>query len=101
MVDELKDVISRPKFTERLQLIGKSAEQLVIDHLQHAEVIEVRPIQPTILADPDDDMVLACALSGNADCIVSGDPHLLHLEVFQKMLILTVHAFLERFTENG
>ena len=100
MVDELKDVIARPKFAGRLQFIGKSADQVVIDHLRFTEVIDAKPIAATILEDPDDDIVLACAQSGNADCIVSGDPHLLHLELFANIPILTVHAFLERFSEN-
>jgi predicted nucleic acid-binding protein len=30
----------------------------------------------TIMADPTDDTVLACALAANADWIVSGDRHL-------------------------
>jgi putative PIN family toxin of toxin-antitoxin system len=96
MVDELKDVISRPKFSERLALIGKTAEQVVQDHLQITTVIEVEPISPTIEADPDDDMVLACALSSKADCVVSGDPHLLDLGVFEDIPILTVNVFLEQ-----
>jgi putative PIN family toxin of toxin-antitoxin system len=96
MVDELKDVISRPKFGERLALIGKTAEQVVQDHLQITTVIEVEPISPTIEADPDDDMVLACALSSKADCVVSGDPHLLDLGVFEDIPILTVNVFLEQ-----
>ncbi|MEO8608477.1 MAG: putative toxin-antitoxin system toxin component, PIN family [Chloroflexota bacterium] len=100
MVDELKDVLSRPKFASRLELVGKSAEQVVIDHLQFTEVIPTQSIPPTIIDDPDDDIVLACALSGKADCIVSGDPHLLRLELFEHIPILTVHAFLERFSEN-
>ncbi len=35
---------------------------------------------PAVIADdPDDDHVLACAVSGCADLIVSGDKHLLRL----------------------
>jgi putative PIN family toxin of toxin-antitoxin system len=96
MLDELKEVISRPKFAERLALVGKTAEQLVQEHLQSTTVIEVAPISPTVEADPDDDMVLACALSSKADFIVSGDPHLLELASFENIPIVTVNNFLER-----
>jgi len=35
-----------------------------------------------VLADPDDDHILACALEGAADLIVSNDRHLLDLRVW-------------------
>jgi putative PIN family toxin of toxin-antitoxin system len=37
-------------------------------------------IVPRVLADPDDDVVLACALIGGATHLVTYDPHLLTLE---------------------
>jgi putative PIN family toxin of toxin-antitoxin system len=33
-----------------------------------------------VIEDPDDDAVLACALAGNAEAIVSGDADLLTLK---------------------
>lgn len=46
-------------------------------------------IPPTIADDPDDDAVLACAVAAEADYMVSGDPHLLTLEQFRHIPILT------------
>ena len=46
--------------------------------------------------DPDDNRVLECALAGRADCIVSGDRHLLRLGSYEGILVLTVRQFLER-----
>jgi predicted nucleic acid-binding protein len=37
-------------------------------------------IVPRVLADPDDDVVLACALIGGATHLVTYDPHLLTLK---------------------
>ena len=45
-------------------------------------------IPPTVLDDPDDDHVLACALAGNAELIVSGDRHLLSLKTFRGVPIV-------------
>ena len=45
-------------------------------------------IRRTLLADPDDDYVLACALAANADWIVSGDRHLLNLKHYHGMRII-------------
>jgi putative PIN family toxin of toxin-antitoxin system len=46
--------------------------------------------------DPDDNRVLECALEGEADCIVSGDKHLLELKQFRLSRILTVSEFLRQ-----
>lgn len=47
------------------------------------------PIPPTVLDDPDDDHVLACALASNAELIVSGDRDLLSLKTFRSIPIVT------------
>ncbi|HFE65894.1 MAG TPA: putative toxin-antitoxin system toxin component, PIN family [Chloroflexi bacterium] len=52
-------------------------------------------IQPVVLADPDDDVVIACAIAGNATHLVTYDPHLLNLgAVFQGVTILDGLHFL-------
>ena len=49
--------------------------------------------------DPDDEMVLECALAGDADYIVSGDKkHLLALREFQGIPIVSPVEFLRRLT---
>jgi predicted nucleic acid-binding protein len=39
------------------------------------KLVEAADIQPIILSDPDDDFVLACAIVGQADYLVSYDAH--------------------------
>ena len=46
-----------------------------------------------IAADPSDDMVLACAVAGKADYIVSGDPHLLDLGEYEGIRIVSPAVF--------
>jgi len=48
--------------------------------------------------DRDDDFVLACALDESADCIVSGDPHLLDLKTYKGIPILTPKEFIVRYS---
>jgi predicted nucleic acid-binding protein len=48
-----------------------------------------------ITDDPDDNRVLECAATGQAECIVSGDRHLLRLGAYTGISILTVRQFLE------
>jgi hypothetical protein len=44
--------------------------------------------------DPDDNMFLAVARSGEADCLITGDSDLLELDPFEGLPILTPAAFL-------
>jgi len=46
--------------------------------------------------DPKDDMYLELALSGNADCIVTGDPDLQILNPFKNIPIISPKEFLEK-----
>lgn len=97
MRDELKEVISRPKFAGRLETLGKTSQQVVEEYLQIAEVVESIPIPPVILEDPDDDKVLACAVSGKAAYVISGNIHLLKLGKYENITIWDVRHFLELF----
>jgi hypothetical protein len=45
--------------------------------------------------DPDDDKFIVAALEGDADYIVSGDPHLKKLEEYQGIRILSPAESLE------
>lgn len=59
-----------------------------------SEVVEMPEIVPRICRDPDDDLVIACAVTGGADVIVSGDQDLLVLERVGGISILSAQ-FLE------
>ncbi|MBE0448613.1 MAG: putative toxin-antitoxin system toxin component, PIN family [Actinobacteria bacterium] len=48
-----------------------------------------------IVDDPDDNKILACARSGNADYIITSDYHLLTLKTFGEVKIVTPKVFLE------
>ena len=37
--------------------------------------VPAEAVKPVVLADPDDDVILACAVAGRADYLVSYDPH--------------------------
>jgi putative PIN family toxin of toxin-antitoxin system len=87
LLDELADVLRRDKFAARLEQAGVTSRTLVTGYAALAKVIEPQEIPPTILDDPDDDAVLACAIAANAQVIVSGDSHLLNLCLFSNIPI--------------
>jgi predicted nucleic acid-binding protein len=49
-------------------------------------------------ADPTDNKFLDAALAANADCLVSGDAHLLDLKSFRDIPILTARQFMDRLS---
>ena len=94
LIEELEDVLRREKFARRLAAANVTVQDLVSGYSALSTVIEAEPIKPVILADPDDDAVLACALAADAKVIVSGDSDLLDLKEHKEIRILTATEFL-------
>jgi putative PIN family toxin of toxin-antitoxin system len=96
-IGELNDVLRREDFdkyvTEALRV------EFLAALLRDAELVE---ISETVVAcrDPRDDKFLSLAISGHADCIVSGDKDLRDLNPFREIPILTPAQFLEREWER-
>jgi putative PIN family toxin of toxin-antitoxin system len=84
------------------KLVERGIEQeRVIDFLtligRLAEWVNVPPeaVSPVIVGDPDDDHILACAVVGKADYLVSYDPHFEPLgEEYQGIKITKALPFL-------
>lgn len=66
-----------------------------------ALVVKPTTTLQVITDDPDDDRVLECAVAGEADCIVSGDRHLLKLGSYQGISIVTAREFMESAESEG
>jgi len=96
LLDELADVLGREKFVTRLEQADVSSDTLVTGFRALATLVEPQNIPPTILDDPDDDAVLACAVASKATGIVSGDSHLLKLAKFSNIPILTAPDLLRQ-----
>lgn len=65
-----------------------------------SEIVDLPEKVPRICRDPDDDWVIACAVAGEADVIVSGDRDLLDLEQVSDISILSARDFLARLRES-
>jgi putative PIN family toxin of toxin-antitoxin system len=98
LLAELRDVLSRTKFARLLAQHSTSSEELATEYAALGHTITSAPIPPTVVADLDDDAVLACAVAAQAEAIVSGDDHLLSLKGSQGILILTANELLGRVT---
>jgi len=92
-LDELWDVLVRPKFDRYLPLADRitllKGFEAVTQHMQ----IDT----PVVLCrDPKDDKFLSLALASSAECITTGDQDLLVLADVFSVPILTVAQFLEQ-----
>jgi putative PIN family toxin of toxin-antitoxin system len=96
LLDELHDVLFRKKFGAQLAEQGVDAVDLFEGYAALVRLVVPAVIGPVILADPDDDIVLATAVACGADLIVSGDAHLLGIGEFQGIPILTPSAAVSR-----
>ena len=94
LLAELDDTLSRAKFAARLERAGVTRRVLVQGYATLATVVKPAAIPPAVLADPDDDAVLACAVAAQAQAVASGDSHLLNLKTYQDIPILTVNELL-------
>jgi len=65
-----------------------------------SEVVELPEIIPRVCRDPDDDWVIACAVVGRADIIVSGDRDLLDLKRVGGTPVLSAREFLLRLRDH-
>lgn len=95
LLAELEDILGREKFASRLHEAEVTVEDLVVGYAALATIVRPAPIDPVILDDPDD-AVLACALSAQAEAVVSGDGHLLELEQHGDIPVTTAPRLLEQ-----
>jgi putative PIN family toxin of toxin-antitoxin system len=98
LLEEFSDVISRRHISQKYPKAAENAESL-LDFLRAFSILTPGiPSEHEISPDRDDDFVLVCALDEKADCIVSGDPHLLGLKIYEGIPILTPKEFVERYS---
>ncbi len=96
LLAEIDEVLQRPKFAQRLSLVGVASHTLVLGYAALASLIVPAAISPVIIVDPDDDAVLACAVAACAEIIVSGDKHLLDLKEYEKIPIVSAAQLFAR-----
>jgi putative PIN family toxin of toxin-antitoxin system len=86
---ELADVLTRPVPTKRLSLIARAGQDVLADYREALEMVVPLSTPAVVAADPDDDPVIAAAVAAEADMLVSGDRHLLVLDGYDKIRIVT------------
>lgn len=94
ILEEIDRVLHYPKILKRHQW-REERIRLFIEDLAHLAVLTPGERKLTVITeDPSDNRYLESATEGEAEYIVSGDQHLIELEVYQNIRILTPRAFL-------
>ncbi len=95
ILEEIDRVLHYPKILKRHQW-REERIRLFLEDLAHLAVLTPGERTLTVITeDPSDNRYLECATEGEAEYIVSGDQHLIELEVYQNIRILTPRAFLD------
>lgn len=106
LLAEYEEVIQRPRIAEKYPMVEQRKESLLRFLRTEPLLVPGKPKERIVPDDPDDDFVVACALEGNADYIISGDPHLTELKSYRGIEILPPAEFVTREllsekTDNG
>ena len=90
ILDEVRDVLQRPKF----KLSSEQVLTLVEELHEVCELVTLNLSLEAVEDDPDDNRILECALAAEVNVIISGDSDLINLKQWDKIRILTPAEFI-------
>jgi putative PIN family toxin of toxin-antitoxin system len=82
------------KLQNKLHFSDDQITKTILELLEFTDVIKITNSLNVVIDDPDDNMVIECAMVGKADLIVSGDRHLLAMKQYQNIHILRASELL-------
>lgn len=101
ILEECADVLlTRGHLRRRYQYTDADAVEFCQELARMATLVQ-DIAEVSVVRDPADDMVLACALAAGAECLVTRDKDLLSLEIYREIEIITPEAFLQKMRERG
>lgn len=91
---ESREVALRPRIKDKYHLTEDTVDQALAEVRLLTTIVHELPELKVIKEDPDDNVILACALQAAADYLLSYDPHLTNLSEYQGIRILTPRQFI-------
>lgn len=92
LLHEIKEVAYRDKFRKYVRIADVDS---FIENLKLRLTLIITVSKVNVSIDPDDDFLLALALDGQADYLMTGDiSHLLSLKTFNGIFIIRLDSFL-------
>jgi putative PIN family toxin of toxin-antitoxin system len=83
------------KLELRLRFSAEQVAETLADYLGFLRVVQIPKVLNAVPRDPEDNMVLECAIEGQAQYVVSGDNDLLVLKEFRGIQIVRATDFLK------
>ena len=94
-IEEAGRVLNYPKIRKKYKLTDDDIKCSITNLLRYSIIVDDPPEINAIKEDPEDNKILAAAVAGKADYIISGDAHLLTLKSFRGIEIVTPKGFCE------
>ena len=98
ILKETRQVFNYPKLAKLMEKNNITRQEVYgfLDKMSRVALITPGQLEiNAIPEDPADNKIIACALEGGADFIISGDHHLTDLKIFQGIKIVDPAAFLK------
>lgn len=94
ILDELVRTLARPKFQKRLNQLELDVDTLITAVRCAVTIVVASPIPVPDLRDPKDEIIIAAAIAGCAEFIITGDQDLLVLKNVGSIIIISPGSFL-------
>jgi hypothetical protein len=100
VVAEVERALALPRI-QRYVLSPQEVHLWLVDLVALADLVDDTGRVAGVVRDPDDDVVLAAAVAGRAEVLVTGDQDLLALREYEGIVIVTPRAALDILRRGG
>jgi putative PIN family toxin of toxin-antitoxin system len=94
IIAEIQRVTGYERLQKKYKRIREEREGLVDDLRNFAVIVEPQQKLSVVQADDSDNRYIECAVASGANYIVTGDPHLLTVNEYQGIVIVSPATFL-------
>ena len=96
LLAEYLDVLQRPHIVKKYPKLSERSSVISRFLRTRTQIVEPVSVERIVPDDLKDDAILACAKDGKADYVVSGDEHLVAMNEYLGIKILTPREFVEQ-----
>ena len=101
ILETWRKLLTSGRIRARYRYSDERAHRFCRGLLRIAELVRELPPLRGLVRDPADDMILACAIKGQADSIVTRDKDLLSLANYQGIAIITPEYFRQQLRASS